>query len=233
MLAEHDEDAWDQRAIGDDAQGGVVVFPAMNHQIVVQPRTVRVVATKVIGGEEEVASEKSRSSLGDVGSFTIREAGGICFRKQSYKSLRLACRGKALRFTEVAEDSRGGLLGDARNTHEQSFWIATHVSFIEPLLLGADSEFELLDQVSQRASMVKQLVDLKNQLIAYTNAVWPGVSRAFGDLDSAHARSFLREQRRKSVATLQVDRSFGLHSAEALISLVYLNCGGLTLERIH
>ncbi len=27
--------------------------------------------------------------------------------------------------------------------------------------------------------------------------------------------------------------SFGLHSAEALISLVYLNCGGLTLERIH
>ena len=28
-------------------------------------------------------------------------------------------------------------------------------------------------------------------------------------------------------------RSFGLHSAEALISLVYLNCGGLTLERIH
>ena len=29
------------------------------------------------------------------------------------------------------------------------------------------------------------------------------------------------------------NRSYGLHSAEALISLVYLNCGGLTLERIH
>jgi transposase len=28
-------------------------------------------------------------------------------------------------------------------------------------------------------------------------------------------------------------RSFGLHSAEALISLVYLCCGGLTLQRIH
>ena len=53
--------------------------------------------------------------------------------------------------------------------------------------------------------MVKQLVDLKNQLIAYANAVWPGISRAFGDLDSAHARSFLREQRPKTIATLQVD----------------------------
>ena len=64
---------------------------------------------------------------------------------------------------------------------------------------------ELKIQVSQRASMVKQLVDLKNQLIAYANAVWPGISRAFGDLDSAHARSFLREQRPKTIATLQVD----------------------------
>ena len=49
----------------------------MNHQIVVQPRTVRVVATKVIGGEEEVTPEKSRSGLGDVGSFTIQKTGGI------------------------------------------------------------------------------------------------------------------------------------------------------------
>ncbi len=64
---------------------------------------------------------------------------------------------------------------------------------------------ELKIQVSQRNSMVKQLVDLKNQLIAYANAVWPGISRAFGDLDSAHARSFLREQRPKTIATLQVD----------------------------
>ena len=64
---------------------------------------------------------------------------------------------------------------------------------------------ELKIQVNQRNSMVKQLVDLKNQLIAYANAVWPGISRAFGDLDSAHARSFLREQRPKTIATLQVD----------------------------
>jgi transposase len=64
---------------------------------------------------------------------------------------------------------------------------------------------ELKIQVSQRASMVKQLVDLKNQLIAYANAFWPGVGRAFGDLDSAHARSFLREQRPESIATLQVN----------------------------
>ena len=28
-------------------------------------------------------------------------------------------------------------------------------------------------------------------------------------------------------------RSFGLHSAEALISLVYLCCGGIELQRIH
>ncbi len=64
---------------------------------------------------------------------------------------------------------------------------------------------ELKMQVSQRASMVGQLVDLKNQLIAYANAVWPGLSRAFGDLDSAHSRSFLREQRTESVGALQVD----------------------------
>ena len=64
---------------------------------------------------------------------------------------------------------------------------------------------ELKIQVSQRASMVKQLVELKNQLIAYTNAVWPGIARAFGDFDSAHARSFLREQRPQNIAMLQVD----------------------------
>ena len=69
---------------------------------------------------------------------------------------------------------------------------------------------ELKILVSQRASMVKQLVELKNQLIAYANAVWPGITRAFGDLDSAHARSFLRKQMPKSVATLQVDELAGL-----------------------
>ena len=76
-------------ASSDDAQGRVVVFSAMNHQIVVQPRTVRVGRRKC-GGEEEVAPEKSRSGLGNVGSFTIQETGGICFRKHSCKSLRLA-----------------------------------------------------------------------------------------------------------------------------------------------
>jgi len=28
-------------------------------------------------------------------------------------------------------------------------------------------------------------------------------------------------------------RSFGLHSAEALISLIYLCCGGLVLDSVH
>lgn len=60
-------------------------------------------------------------------------------------------------------------------------------------------------QVSQRASMVKQLVNLKNQLLAYANAIWPGISSAFGDLDSAHARSFLCEQTSHSVEELQVE----------------------------
>jgi transposase len=58
-------------------------------------------------------------------------------------------------------------------------------------------------QVSQRTSMVKQLVVLKNQLIAYANAVWPGVSKAFGDLDSGHARSFLREQTPQKLLELE------------------------------
>ena len=53
---------------------------------------------------------------------------------------------------------------------------------------------------------------------------------------SAKDKQVLREQvranRRLYRAMLLRDRSFGLHSAEALISLVYLS-GGLTLERIH
>ena len=80
---------------------------------------------------------------------------------------------------------------------------------------------ELKIQVSQRASMVKQLVDLKNQLIAYANAVWPGVSRAFRDLDSAHARSFLREQRPESVASLQVDELAELLKSRGQIQQSY------------
>jgi transposase len=48
--------------------------------------------------------------------------------------------------------------------------------------------------VSQRASMVQQLVRLKNQFIGLANTLWPGLSQVFGDLDSGPARSFLREQ---------------------------------------
>ena len=50
--------------------------------------------------------------------------------------------------------------------------------------------------------MVKQLVELKNRdrLRPFGLA-----ARAFGDLDSAHARSFLREQRPQNIAMLQVD----------------------------
>ena len=47
--------------------------------------------------------------------------------------------------------------------------------------------------VSQRASMMKELVSLKNRLVRCANAVCPGVSRVFDDLDSAHARAFVQE----------------------------------------
>ncbi len=95
-------------------------------------------------------------------------------------------------------------------TDEVDAFIMARLPWLDPKQLGRTyvprpEIRELKIQVSQRNSMVKQLVDLKNQLIAYANAVWPGISRAFGDLDSAHARSFLREQRPKTIATLQVD----------------------------
>ena len=95
-------------------------------------------------------------------------------------------------------------------TDEVDAFIMARLPWLDPKPLGRTyvprpEIRELKIQVNQRNSMVKQLVDLKNQLIAYANAVWPGISRAFGDLDSAHARSFLREQRPKTIATLQVD----------------------------
>lgn len=80
---------------------------------------------------------------------------------------------------------------------------------------------ELKMQVKQRISMVNQLVKLKNELIAYANAVWPGVSRAFGNLDSSHARSFLREQRPESVAELQVDELAEFLKSRGRIQLTY------------
>jgi len=56
--------------------------------------------------------------------------------------------------------------------------------------------------VSQRASMMKELVSLKNRLVRCVNAVCPGVSRAFDDLDSAHARAFVRELEPRGVLEL-------------------------------
>lgn len=92
---------------------------------------------------------------------------------------------------------------------EVDAWVMVRLPWLDPKQLNRTyvatvmvQELKLL--VKQRASMVKHLVELKNELIAYANAVWPGVSRAFGNLDSAHARSFLREQRPESVASLQV-----------------------------
>lgn len=95
-------------------------------------------------------------------------------------------------------------------TDEVDAYVMARLPWLDPKQLNrtyvaAPAVQELKMQVRQRASMVKQLVNLKNQLIAYANAVWPGISRAFGDLDSAHARSFLREQRPRSVSELQVD----------------------------
>lgn len=95
-------------------------------------------------------------------------------------------------------------------TDEVDAYVMARLPWLEPKQLTrthvpAAAIRELKMQVSQRASMVRQLVNLKNQLIAYANAVWPGISRAFGDLDSAHARSFLGEQSPESVALLQVD----------------------------
>ena len=95
-------------------------------------------------------------------------------------------------------------------TDEVDAYIMARLPWLDPKQLtrnrvASPATHELKMQVSQRASIVKQLVSLKNQLIAYANAVWPGVSNAFGDLDSAHARSFLREQTPHSVVELQAD----------------------------
>lgn len=76
-------------------------------------------------------------------------------------------------------------------------------------------------QVSQRASMVKQLVTLKNQLIAYANAVWPGVNKAFGDLDSAHARSFFREQTPQRLQKLEKQDLVGFLKQRGQIQMSY------------
>ncbi len=71
-------------------------------------------------------------------------------------------------------------------TDEVDAFIMARLPWLDPKQLGRTyvprpEIRELKIQVSQRNSMVKQLVDLKNQLIAYANAVWPGISRAFGD----------------------------------------------------
>ena len=78
----------------------------------------------------------------------------------------------------------------------------------------AAARYELEDRARQRAA----------KMIAATSM--------------ASSRGHLETQQRRlegmnNKIRLLSHRSFGLHSAEALISLVYLNCGGLTLERIH
>jgi transposase len=89
-------------------------------------------------------------------------------------------------------------------TDERDAYVMARLPYLDPKQLerghmAAPALRVLKKQVSQRISMVGQLVTLKNQLIGYANAVWPGVSQALGDLDSAHARSLLREQTPKKV----------------------------------
>ena len=95
-------------------------------------------------------------------------------------------------------------------TDEVDAYVMARLPWLDPKQLTrvhvpSPATQELKMQVSQRASMVKQLVSLKNQLLAYANAIWPGIANAFGDLDSAHARSFLREHTSQSVVELQTD----------------------------
>ncbi len=93
-------------------------------------------------------------------------------------------------------------------TDERDAYVMARLPYLDPKQLervhiASPALRALKMQVSQRISMVKQLVTLKNQLIAYANAVWPGVSQAFGDLDSAHSRSFLREQTPQKLLELE------------------------------
>jgi transposase len=95
-------------------------------------------------------------------------------------------------------------------TDEVDAYVMARLPWLDPKQLArghvpSPATQELKMQVSQRASMVRQLVTLKNQLLAYANAIWPGISNAFGDLDSAHARAFLREQTSHSVVELQAE----------------------------
>jgi transposase len=111
-------------------------------------------------------------------------------------------------------------------TDERDAHIMSRLPYLDPRQLErihvASPALQALKmQVSQRASMVKQLVVLKNQLIAYANAVWPGVSKAFGDLDSAHARSFLREQTPKKVLELEPQELVEYLKKRGQIQLAY------------
>ncbi len=93
-------------------------------------------------------------------------------------------------------------------TDERDAYVLARLPYLDPkqlerIHIASPALRTLKMQVSQRISMVKQLVTLKNQLIAYANAVWPGVSRVFGDLDSAHSRSFLQEQTPQKLLELE------------------------------
>lgn len=64
---------------------------------------------------------------------------------------------------------------------------------------------ELKVLVSQRASIIRQLTFLKNQLNRAANAIWPGVSRIFDSLDTKHARAFLKELEPETAAKLDTE----------------------------
>jgi transposase len=93
-------------------------------------------------------------------------------------------------------------------TDTRDAWVAARLPSLDPRQLERvhtpSAPVRILRTlVSQRASMVRQLVFLKNQLIRYATAVWPGLTSVFEDLDSDYARAFLRELEPATVAQLE------------------------------
>jgi transposase len=83
-------------------------------------------------------------------------------------------------------------------TDTRDAWLAARLPYLDPRQLqrvhSPSTPVRILRTlVSQRAAMVRQLVFLKNQLIRYATAVWPGLTSVLEDLDSNYARAFLRE----------------------------------------
>lgn len=65
---------------------------------------------------------------------------------------------------------------------------------------------ELKTLVSRRLSLVRQLTQLKIQLLRVAGTIWPGIAQAFDSLDSAHARAFLREMAPDAVVEMGEDQ---------------------------